>query len=340
MTVRKPLIAAATPATWLCRPDKTPNPCTQPLTASVVPASGAASTVTPKTSTREVDCFYVYPTVSGQPTGNANLAIEPAQRGVARSQVSRYSPLCKVWAPMYRQVTLAGIGGRAVGNANLAYTDARAAWREYLERNGGKRGVVLVGHSQGTFMLRRLLREEITPKAATRRLIVSAHLIGGDAQAGELTSFGACKRSTQTGCVVAYSTYDGAVSPTSLFGRSQIRFFGDANEPRRGLATICVNPAALGGGSAPLRPYFLTAGAAQPWVGYPGRYTATCVVEAGATVLKVKLDGGGASDPRPRIPSAEGTAFGLHAFDSNLALGDLVALAEKQSAVYTKRSQK
>ena len=55
----------------------------------------------------------MYPTVSDQKTGNANLHIDPEERSIALYQAARYSQYCKVYAPMYRQVTLAGIGSSA-----------------------------------------------------------------------------------------------------------------------------------------------------------------------------------------------------------------------------------
>ena len=57
---------------------------------------------------RRVDCFYVYPTVSGQKTGNANLNIDPEERSIALFQAARFSQACRVFAPMYRQLTLGG----------------------------------------------------------------------------------------------------------------------------------------------------------------------------------------------------------------------------------------
>ena len=53
------------------------------------------------------------------------------------------------------------------------YEDVVEAWRAYLRRFNHGRGVVLIGHSQGTFVLRRLIREEIDPKASARRRLVS-----------------------------------------------------------------------------------------------------------------------------------------------------------------------
>lgn len=310
--------------TWLCRPDRVPNPCT--ADRSFLTPDGTRPSPTGPRTRPTLDCFYVYPTVSSQPTGNANLLVEDAQRGVAQAQASRYSQSCRVWAPMYRQVTLAGITGRAQGDAELAYRDVRAAWREYRRRSGD-RGVVLVGHSQGTFMLRRLLREEIAPKRSARASLVAAHLIGGDAQEGEARGVRPCRSATQVGCVVAYSAYDGPVPPSSLFGRSSIRFFADAHEPRRGLRTICTNPASLRGGSGPLGVFLRRTGEAAPWRLFDG-FTGQCVRENGATVLRVTLPVDSV------VPAGNGSVWGLHTFDVNLALGNLVPLAAQQGAAW------
>jgi uncharacterized protein YceK len=96
--------------TWLCRPGLANDPCTSPLTATVVPRRGAAR-VEPAhpASTPEIDCFYVYPTISDQLTVNANLAIGFREREVAVAQASRFSQVCRVFAPVYRQITLSAL---------------------------------------------------------------------------------------------------------------------------------------------------------------------------------------------------------------------------------------
>ena len=53
----------------------------------------------------------MYPTVSTQPTANANLTMDPQETAVAVAQASRFSQVCNVYAPMYRQLTVAGIEG-------------------------------------------------------------------------------------------------------------------------------------------------------------------------------------------------------------------------------------
>ena len=46
----------------------------------------------------------------------------------------------------------------------LAYDDVRDAWNEYLAHDNHGRGVVLIGHSQGTRVLIQLVKEEIDGK--------------------------------------------------------------------------------------------------------------------------------------------------------------------------------
>ena len=48
----------------------------------------------------KIDCFYVYPTVSGQPTLLANFNVDPVERSIALYQAARYSQYCRVFAPV------------------------------------------------------------------------------------------------------------------------------------------------------------------------------------------------------------------------------------------------
>ena len=63
--------------------------------------------------------------MSDQNTAVANLHIDPVERSIALYQAARYSQYCRVFAPMYRQVTLAGIG--TVGKTPAAADNRQAA---------------------------------------------------------------------------------------------------------------------------------------------------------------------------------------------------------------------
>jgi hypothetical protein len=165
---------------WLCNPAVADNPCQPSLDTTLVSPAGQVRGVRRVHRPRypKVDCFYVYPTVSDQPTGNATLEIDPVQRSIALYQAARYSEVCRVFAPMYQQVTVRALLGVAPGaDSELAYTDVRDAWRDYLARDNHGRGVVLIGHSQGAGVLKRLIMEEIDGKPDQAK-VAGALLLG------------------------------------------------------------------------------------------------------------------------------------------------------------------
>ena len=337
--------AASAATTWLCRPGLAADPCVGDLTTTVVRADGTSTVRTSRSDPRApIDCFYVYPTVTQAEGNNAPLAVEPGVTGVAAFQARQFSQACRVYAPLYRQITSPGFAAALTDRSvfRTAYGDVRAAWREYLRRHNRGRGFVLIGHSQGTAMLRALVRREIDRRPAVRRRLVSALLIGGNVlvrrgrdAGGDFTNVHACRRPAQVGCVVAYSSYDRTPPADAGFPRADGRLSRVIGAPGPGgLRVLCTNPAALGGGRAPLRA--LTAGSATPWAEYPGLHTARCRTHGVATWLGVTSP---PSDPRAaaRFPAGS-PASGLHLFDVNLALGDLLGLVDRQSAAYLARA--
>jgi hypothetical protein len=91
------------------------------------------------------------------------------------------------------------------------------------------------------------------------------------------------------------------------------------------LQVVCVNPAAIGGGTGELSPYFPSEGLeATPWVFFPKLYSARCESSSGATWLQVTKSSG-VSDHRPVVKETDGSDWGYHPYDVNLALGNLVA---------------
>jgi hypothetical protein len=329
---------------WLCRPGLAANPCEVDRTATAVAADGSETVERFRADRRPIDCFYVYPTVSPQQTLNATREIDDALRGVATIQASRFSSVCRVYAPVYRQVTVAGLTdlaqARSVG-VPLAYGDVRAAWRDYLRHDNHGRGVVLIGPSQGTGLLTRLIAEEIDGRPSVRRRLVSALLIGGNVLVpagrdvgGSFQHVPACRSRAQVGCVVAYSSFLQTPPDPSLFARgSRSAFEAIFGLGTRGddLQTLCENPAAPGGGGAPLSSFFFDAGA---WTTYPGRYRGHCAQADGAHWLQIDPAPG---DPRPVVDGRLGPGWGLHGFDVNLTLGDMVSLVRRQAAAYGRR---
>jgi hypothetical protein len=341
-----PAVGAKT--VWLCKPGIKHDPCTSSMTATVEAASGVAGTQHASPARKpKIDCFYVYPTVSGQPTVNANLHIDPEQIVVAQNQASRFSQDCRVFAPMYRQLTTSAILGNPSAAARAkAYDDVVRAWHDYLKHFNKGRGVVLIGHSQGSFVLDQLVKSEVDKKPAERRRLVSALLIGGQIQVpigrnvgGDFKHVPACTRGSQIGCVVGYSSYDTVPPSDSLFGRVP------GSTTRQ---ILCVNPAALSGDHGQLLSYFMTKpepgplsavttpqfSAPTPWVFVPGLYSATCMNQGGASWLQVNHVAG---DPRPIVPPSLGPTWGLHLADMQLPMGNLVKLVKLEEKAYLRK---
>ncbi|HUZ28632.1 MAG TPA: DUF3089 domain-containing protein [Solirubrobacteraceae bacterium] len=343
--------SASAKTVWLCLPGHHPDPCAPGLSTTVfTPTLKKVGVQHPKpVRNPAIDCFYVYPTVSGQPTGNANLNIDPVERSIALYQAARYSQYCKVYAPMYRQLTLAGIGqGKPTTkpNANIALADVRSAFALYLRKFNHGRGFVLIGHSQGSFVLRSLIGKDVDRKPAVRQRLVSAILMGGNVLVkrgrdvgGDFKHIHACHSATQVHCVIAFSTFDQPVPTPTLFGRSTTP----------GTQVLCTNPAALGGGSAlvdpisPSQPFYkgsiLSAGIAllgltfphppTVWWSSPGAYRARCSSANNANVLEITALRGA------KTPKASPTPeWGLHLLDANVALGSLVADVKSEAAAF------
>lgn len=354
---------------WLCLPGRQ-DACAVDQTTTIVQADGKTATEAFEPAANAAyDCFYIYPTVSTDPGGNSDMVIDDAERRVVEQQLARFGSRCRVFAPMYRQVTLAALravmmGRPSPGDGALAYGDVRDAWNWYLTHenkgpNGKSRGVVLMGHSQGARMLLDLLKNEIDGKPAQKQMI-SALVLGMNAPVDAKGSFGSiplCVKADQAGCMVTYVSFRETSPPpaNSRFGKT------DDQGRRAG----CVNPAALLAGKAsgeeailhsylsskgfgavsgqPPKPFAKDLTVSTPFVSLPGLISARCVSEGDFTYLAVKVN----ADPAdPRTDEITGDVvvggnvlkdWGLHLIDVNLTMGDLNALVDRQAKAYAGR---
>jgi len=341
---------------WLCKPGLMNDPCTMPLTTTVVQTNGDTSTEKANPNKKApIDCFYVYPTVSEQLTENANLEIEPQETQIAIDQASRFSQDCRVYAPMYPQLTLAAINGGPIspGASIKAYEGVAAAFGEYMVKFNKGRGFVLIGHSQGSLMLEQLIKEQIDPHPALRHLLISAVLMGGNVLVpegklvgGSFQNVPVCQAAVETHCVIAYSTFLREPPEGAFFGRANSPLLGGGGNP--GMQVVCVNPTLLSqnGATGPLLPYASTTPfpgalgaaiptptAATPWVASLGEYTAQCHDENGASWLQVNPVGTPV-DPAEYVQESLGGDWGLHLYDVNIALGNLVKTVAIQAQAY------
>jgi hypothetical protein len=353
--------------TWLCRPGRQ-DACAVDLTTTVVAASGKLARETwTSNPNAPIDCFYVYPTVSNDPTPNSDMEAGPEELSVIKSQFARFGSQCRVYAPLYRQITLtalrAGIAGKPMPiDRALAYNDVVDAWKYYLEHDNKGRGVVLIGHSQGSGVLTQLIKNEIDGKPVQSRL-VSALLLGtnlpvprGKDVGGAFQHIPLCHSANQTGCVITYASFRATAPPpaNSRFGRVT----------GENMVSSCTNPAALGGGSGELHSYLASGGRGngssmepKPWVtpsqpintpfvSVPGMLTAECVSNDKSTYLAITVHG----DPAgARTQDIVGDVvvggqvladWGLHLIDVNLAMGNLIDMVGQQSKAYLAAQKK
>jgi hypothetical protein len=341
---------------WLCLPGRE-DACSGPLSTTALNANGYGSTgqVTPAKDP-QADCFYVYPTVSRDPGANSDLYPQAEERNATKVQFARFASVCRPFAPVYRQLTLAGLaavfaGQQRVGDWEMAYGDVRAAWREYLKTHNKGRPFVLVGHSQGSLHLTRLLAEEIEGKPVAKQML-SAMLLGSNVEVpqgkvvgGSFKQTPLCTKAGQKGCVISYVSFRAEAPPPEK------SWFGRAATP--GMTVACTNPAALKGGSAKLDSYWFTA--APPAPGAPaiawssqgapptpflrteGLVSASCVNRGNVGYLAVTTNADPADARTDRIPGDVYVmgklqpGWGLHLADVNLALGDLVRIVGEQA---------
>ncbi|HWX55999.1 MAG TPA: DUF3089 domain-containing protein [Verrucomicrobiae bacterium] len=354
---------------WLCRPGRQ-DACAVDLTTTVISANGklkqeawAANPNAP------IDCFYVYPTVSNDPGGNSDMIPGPEEKGVVRAQFARFAAKCRAYAPMYRQITLTALrallGGTPMPmDRALAYNDVLDAWNYYLEHDNQGRGVVLIGHSQGSGVLTQLIKSEIDGKPVQGR-IISALLLGtslpvpkGKDVGGAFQHMPLCHAANQTGCVITYASFRATAPPpaNSRFGKVT----------GENMVSGCTNPAALAGGSGELHSYLGTHGSgivstaeaepgpwvkpaqpiATPFVSVPGMLTAECVANDKGSYLAVSVHG----DPAgPRASEIVGDVvvngqvlpdWGLHLIDVNLTIGNLLDIVGMESKAYLSATAK
>jgi hypothetical protein len=348
----------ADPAHWLCRPDKD-DVCDTDMDATSIKANGKTKVEHFRAAKKpKIDCFYVYPTISTDASGNSDLVPGDDQElFVVRQQAARLGTVCRVFAPVYRQVTLTGLLGAASTPADrtLGYNDVVDAWKHYVANDNQGRGVVLIGHSQGAGVLTQLIKNEIDQVPALRERLVSAILLGTSLQVptgqdvgGDFTNVPLCRSKKQTGCAITYGSFRTTAPPTAG------SFFGTSGGP--GLEAACTNPANLAGGSGTLHPYLPADGkslpilppastpdwgapVSTPFVALPDFLSAECAEHEGFHYLGITVHG----DPAdPRIDDIGGDLtpqWGLHLVDANVAMGDLVTITKSQAKAFGKKGK-
>ena len=339
------------PGRWLCLPDKR-DLCDEPLATTALNPNGYGSTgQSPVAANPSVDCFYVYPTVSRDQGVNSDL--NPGggeEKAAVQTQFARFAGGCRTFAPIYRSMTVGLIAAVAAGADfkapfATAYGDVRAAWREYLARYNKGRPFVLIGHSQGSWMLQTLIAQEIEGKPIARQmklaiipgfnvLVPQGKLVGGTFKSTPL-----CSRPGQTGCVMSWVSYreKNAPPPGAVFGYAD----------RPGMTVACTNPARPGAAGWVNLDSYWYARSTQPVPGGPiawssegpppspflrteGLVSARCVNDGPRGYLSIRTNADPNDKRTDRIGGEVGIlgmfipGWGMHLADMSAPMGDLI----------------
>ncbi|QIL01898.1 DUF3089 domain-containing protein [Sphingomonas sinipercae] len=338
---------------WICLPGRT-DVCSTPLPTTALNANGYGSVGRSTVAANPpIDCFYVYPTVSGDRGLNSDLTVD-VERAAVETQFARFAGVCRTFVPLYRQMTSGAVAAAAFGSdmrapGELAYNDVANAWRTYLAKSNKGRPFVLIGHSQGSLMIQELIRREIEGKPVARQmlraiipgynvLVPQGRLVGGTFQRTPL-----CSSPAQVGCVMSWVSFrERNVPPDGAI-------FGFAPP---GMTVACTNPARPGSPNwEPLDSYFFTrsrlavpggpiawsteGAPSTPYVRTEGLVSARCVNDGRRGYLSVRTNADLKDKRTDRIGGEVAVlgmflpGWGMHLADMVIAQGDLLRQLEE-----------
>lgn len=173
--------------------------------------------------------FWIHPTTYRSPLqwneDPSDAAATDRFSWTRERQVSIFQDCCIVYAPHYRQATLAAYWKTEGGfpARSVAYSDVKRAFEQFLAEGPADAPFLIAGHSQGAEHGLRLLQEKIAGKDLQKRL-VAAYLIGTPIHKESLKQFmpgiPVCDAPDATGCLIAWSTFKETTSPEKFFSRA------------------------------------------------------------------------------------------------------------------------
>ena len=168
-----------------------------------------------------VDVFFLHPTTYTKKIKGQNADIDDGNINVKTDyssilyQASVFNNQCRVFAPRYRQAHIKTFfekdKEKAAAAFELAYKDLKTAFKYYLQTWNNGRPIIIAGHSQGSLLAERLLKEYFDSPAGTapilKNKLVAAYIIGWPVPKQYFTSLKICADSLQTGCVCSWRTF-------------------------------------------------------------------------------------------------------------------------------------
>lgn len=144
----------------------------------------------PQNPDKEADTFYIYPTAYISTAKNAPEIVPIEDETMRKGALGNielncgvFSDSTNVYVPFYRQSNLSAIAGLSADEL-LAFqmreqrTDIYAALDHYFEHYNNGRPFILAGHSQGSVMLKIVLREYMKAHPEYYERMIAAYVLG------------------------------------------------------------------------------------------------------------------------------------------------------------------
>ena len=226
---------------WIARPDIAGNPALWlPPTFKDTAAKGNAA------------IFFIHPTSFIQPLPQSwNASPDDAVTNdraklFVQGQASPFSNAGDIWAPRYRQASFGAFlttQPEAQKALDAAYADIAQAWDAFVTGIAPDRAIIVVGHSQGSVHLLRLLRDRIAGQPVAKR-IAAAYVIGWPVSIEtDLPALGlpACATADQPGCILSWQSFAEPADTTQIAAVYD-GTTGFTGKSRRGTKMLCTNP--------------------------------------------------------------------------------------------------
>lgn len=208
--------------------------CAQFTDAAVDYASASNWVLLPEGEPKEVDLFYIYPTVfrsDNEPYMKWDSAqLRDKTVNISRQQTGPFAAVCNVYAPFVRQAEL----GRALEDFateplrgrsfQRGIEDTVEAFRYYLRHHNKGRPFILAGHSQGATDIFQLMASELQSPEVREKLI-AAYLPGIVLTADDFARAPHLKiaaNALDLGVVIVWNTQSPQVTNSVFTGRGGI----------------------------------------------------------------------------------------------------------------------
>lgn len=169
----------------------------------------------PSSIEKEVDVFFVYPTIFGG-TGEMNMDITDDNLRIRvqttlLKQASVFNKDCNVYAPFYRQMAFDGLSmDEEIRNKYfvVGLNDVKQAFTYYINNLNNGRPFILAGHSQGSEVLINLMKDIFNDSELMDKL-VAAYIIGFSVTNDDLAQYKWLKiaeSADEIGAIITYNT--------------------------------------------------------------------------------------------------------------------------------------